>query len=102
YFGLVRYLAEADRPVWTQLTFSQAEENFHVSARDGLQASVYWPRLGELRATDLVLERLLPWAHDGLDRFGVDPELRDRLLGVVGHRGVGPGLVTRAGCSAGS
>jgi hypothetical protein len=86
YFGLVRSLAEADRPVWTQLTFSQAEENFHVSARDGLQASVYWPRLGELRATDLVLERLLPWAHDGLDSFGVDPEQRDRLLGVVEQR----------------
>ncbi len=86
YFGLVRSLAEADRPVWTQLTFSQAEENFHVSARDGLQASLYWPRLGELRATDLVLERLLPWAHDGLDRFGVDPVLRDRLLGVIEQR----------------
>jgi hypothetical protein len=86
YFGLVRSLAEADRPVWTQLTFSQAEENFHVAARDGLQAAMYWPRLGELRATDLVLERLLPWAHDGLDRFGVDPGLRDRLLGVVEQR----------------
>src|SRR5256885_1702735 len=50
YFGLVRSLAEADRPVWTQLTFSQAEENFHVAARDRLQATMYWPRLGELRA----------------------------------------------------
>jgi len=86
YFGLVRSLAEADRPVWTQLTFSQAEENFHVAARDGLQATMYWPRLGELRATDLVLERLLPWAHDGLDSFGVDPALRDRLLGVIEQR----------------
>ncbi|OLB66152.1 MAG: glutamate--cysteine ligase [Actinobacteria bacterium 13_2_20CM_2_72_6] len=86
YFGLVRSLAEADRPVWTQLTFGQAEENFHVAARDGLQAAMYWPRLGELRATDLVLERLLPWAHDGLDRFDVDPALRDRLLGVVEQR----------------
>jgi len=86
YFGLVRSLAEADRPVWTQLTFGQAEENFHVAARDGLQAAMYWPRLGELRATDLVLERLLPWAHDGLDKFDVDPALRDRLLGVVEQR----------------
>jgi hypothetical protein len=86
YFGLVRALAEADRPVWTQLTFSQAEENFHVSARDGLEATVYWPRLGELHATDLVLERLLPRAHEGLDGFGVDPVLRDRLLGVVEQR----------------
>src|SRR5690349_9270282 len=86
YFGLVRSLAEADRPVWTQLTFGQAEENFHAAAHDGLQAAMYWPRLGELRATDLVLERLLPWAHDGLDGFGVDPGLRDRLLGVVEQR----------------
>src|SRR6266536_3500768 len=86
YFGLVRALAEADRPVWTQLTFSQAEENFHVSARDGLHAAVYWPRLGELLATDLVLGHLLPWAYDGLDRFGVDPGVRDRLLGVIEQR----------------
>jgi hypothetical protein len=86
YFGLVRWLAEADRPVWTQLTFSQAEENFHVAARDGLSATMYWPRLGEVRTTDLVLERLLPWAHDGLDRFGVDPAVRDRLLGVIEQR----------------
>jgi hypothetical protein len=86
YFGLLRSLAEADRPVWTQLTFSQAEENFHVSARDGLRAAVYWPRLGELLATDLVLGHLLPWAYDGLDRFGVDPAVRDRLLGVVEQR----------------
>src|SRR5439155_1932310 len=86
YFGLVRALAEADRPVWTQLTFSQAEENFHVSARDGLRASAYWPRLGELPATELVLAHLLPLAYDGLDRFGVDPDIRDRLLGVVEQR----------------
>src|SRR6266540_1485699 len=86
YFGLVRTLAEADRPIWTQMTFSAAEENFHVSARDGLHAAVYWPRLGELLATDLVLGHLLPWAYDGLDRFGVDPGVRDRLLGVIEQR----------------
>ena len=86
YFGLARAMAEADRPVWTQLTFSQAEENFHVAARDGLSADMYWPRLGEVSVTDLVLERLLPWAHDGLDRFGVDPPIRDRLLGVIEQR----------------
>src|SRR5947209_4422573 len=86
YFGLVRSLAEADRPVWTQLTFSQAAENFHVAARRGIGASVWWPRLGETRVTNLVLERLLPWAHDGLDRFGVDAPVRDRLLGVIEQR----------------
>ncbi|HKT02600.1 MAG TPA: glutamate--cysteine ligase [Rugosimonospora sp.] len=86
YLGLLRTLAEADRPVWTQLTFSQAEQNFHTSARDGLSARVYWPRLGEIPATRLVLDRLLPLAYAGLDRFGVDPHVRDRLLGIIEER----------------
>ncbi len=86
YFGLVRELAEADRPVWTQLTFSAAEQNFHTAARDGIASTVWWPRLGELPVTDLVLEKLLPKAYDGLDRFGVDPVTRDRLLGVIEAR----------------
>jgi Glutamate-cysteine ligase family 2(GCS2) len=86
YFGLVRELAEADRPIWTQLTFSAAEQNFHTAARDGIGSTVWWPRLGELRVTDLVLEKLLPKAYDGLDRFGVDPITRDRLLGVIEAR----------------
>jgi Glutamate-cysteine ligase family 2(GCS2) len=86
YFGLVRELAEADRPIWTQLTFSAAEQNFHTAARDGIRSMVWWPRLGELPVTELVLEKLLPKAYDGLDRFGVDPITRDRLLGVIEGR----------------
>jgi len=86
YFGLVRELAEADRPIWTQLTFGAAEQNFHTAARDGIASTVWWPRLGECRVTDLVLEKLLPKAYDGLDRFGVDPITRDRLLGVIEGR----------------
>jgi gamma-glutamyl:cysteine ligase YbdK (ATP-grasp superfamily) len=86
YFGLARALAEADRPVWSQLPFSAAEENFHAAARRGIDATVHWPRIGEMRVTDLVLRRLLPLAHAGLDRFGVEPKLRDRLLGIVEER----------------
>jgi len=86
YFGLVRDLAESGRPIWSQLTFSQAEENFHVAARDGLDATLYWPRRGALPATRLVLDWLLPMAYDGLDRFGVSPDIRDRLLGIIEGR----------------
>ena len=86
YFGLARELAEADRPIWSQLTFSAAEENFHSAARRGIDATVYWPRLGEVRVTDLVLDVLLPRAATGLDRFGVAPSERDRLLGIIEQR----------------
>jgi hypothetical protein len=86
YFGLVRSFAEADRPIWTQLTFSAAEENFHAAARGGTEASLYWPRIGEMRAADLVQDLLLPKAAEGLDRFGTDPALRDKLLGIIEQR----------------
>src|SRR5690606_34064655 len=67
YFGLVNYLAQADRPVWSQMSFSAAEENFHEAARYGIDARVYWPGVGEVHATELVVRRLLPWAAEGLD-----------------------------------
>jgi hypothetical protein len=86
YFGLAREMAEADRPIWSQLTFSAAEENFHAAARRGIGATVYWPRLGEVRVTELVLDILLPKAYAGLDRFGVHPAQRDRLLGIIEER----------------
>jgi hypothetical protein len=86
YFGLARALAEADRPVWSQMSFNAAEENFHACARDGITAQVYWPGLGFLPVTELVLRRLLPLAQEGLDRWGVDPAERDRLLTIIEQR----------------
>ncbi|GIF15942.1 glutamate--cysteine ligase [Actinoplanes teichomyceticus] len=86
YYGLARHLAEADRPVWTQLSFRAAEENFHTCARHGIDASVFWPGVGTVPVTELVLRRLLPQAADGLDRWGVSPGQRDRLLGIVEQR----------------
>ncbi|MEA2288050.1 MAG: hypothetical protein QOD55_47 [Solirubrobacteraceae bacterium] len=86
YYGLVRSLADDERPVWSQMSFSAAEENFHAGARDGIDARVYWPGVGEVPAAELVLRKLLPLAHEGLDRWGIDPADRDRLLGIVERR----------------
>ena len=86
YFGLIRQLAEEERPIWSQLSFAAAEDNFHRGARHGIAAVMHWPGLGEVPVTDLVRSVLLPKAHRGLDRFGVDPALRDRLLGVIEER----------------
>jgi hypothetical protein len=86
YYGLVRTLADEERPIWSQMSFSAAEENFHAGARDGIEAKVYWPGVGEVPAAELVLRRLLPLAYEGLDRWGIDPADRDRLLGIVERR----------------
>jgi hypothetical protein len=86
YFGLVRQLAEEDRPIWSQLSFGAAEDNFHAAARRGIEATMYWPGAGETQVTDLVLDTLLAKAHAGLGLFGVDPAQRDRLLGIIEGR----------------
>jgi gamma-glutamyl:cysteine ligase YbdK (ATP-grasp superfamily) len=86
HFGLVRALAEHERPLWSQMSFSAAEENFHVAARDGIDAQVYWPGIGQVSATELTLRRLLPLAREGLERWGADPDETDRLLAIIEAR----------------
>jgi gamma-glutamyl:cysteine ligase YbdK (ATP-grasp superfamily) len=86
YFGLTRALAEDDRPLWSQMSFSAAEENFHSGARDGISAQVYWPGIGTVSASELVLRRLLPRAYEGLDASGMEPGERDRLLKIIEER----------------
>jgi gamma-glutamyl:cysteine ligase YbdK (ATP-grasp superfamily) len=86
YYGMLRVIAEDERPVWSQMSFSAAEENFHRGAREGIDARLYWPGLGEVPAAELVLRRLLPLAHVGLQRTGVDPADADRLLGIIERR----------------
>ena len=86
YYGLVRVLSEDDRPIWSRMSFSAAEENFHAGARGGIDARIYWPGLGEVPAAELVVRRLLPLAYEGLDRWGLDPADRDRLLDIIERR----------------
>jgi len=86
YFGALQSLATADRPIWTQMTFQAAEENFMTAAMMGIDAEVFWPGLGEVSVTELTLRKLLPLAHAGLREWGVDDDIRERLLGVIEGR----------------
>jgi hypothetical protein len=86
YFGALKALSEQERPVWTQMSFGTAEENFTTAALRGIDATLYWPGLGEVPATELVLRRLLPLAHEGLIAWGVDDAIRERLLGIIESR----------------
>jgi Glutamate-cysteine ligase family 2(GCS2) len=86
YYGVLRMLAEDDRPIWSRMSFAAAQENFHTCARQGMGAMVYWPGFGSVPADELVLRHLLPMAYEGLDRWGVSAAVRDRYLGVVEAR----------------
>ena len=86
YFGLVRALAEQDRPVWSKMSFTAAEENFHAAAQAGIDAQVYWPGVGQVPAAELVVRRLLPLAASGLEAWGVDGEESGRMLDIIEQR----------------
>ena len=84
FYGLIRALAESDRPPWQQMSFDAAEANFTAGARHGIDAALYWPGIGTVRADELALRRMLPLAQEGLAAWGVDGSEADRYL--VGDR----------------
>ena len=86
YYGLIRVLVDDERPIWSRMSFAAAEDNFHSGARNGLDARLYWPGVGEAPAGELVLRKLLPMAREGLARWGVDAVDADRLLEIVERR----------------
>ncbi len=86
YAGLVRALADDDRPVWSQMSFQAAAENFVAGARHGIGAEVYWPQVGHVRATELVVRKLLPRAAEGLALWGASDAESGRLLDIVERR----------------
>lgn len=86
FYGLVQVLGTSERPVWSQLSFRAAEDNFHAAARAGIDADIYWPGVGNVSVRELTLRQLLPMAHAGLEQLRVDSAVRDRLLGVIEQR----------------
>jgi gamma-glutamyl:cysteine ligase YbdK (ATP-grasp superfamily) len=86
YYGLVRVLAEAQDPIWTQMPFAIAAENLREAARYGMDARLFWPGIGEVPAAELVVRHLLPMAREGLRRWDVSQTSADRLLGIIEQR----------------
>ena len=86
YYGVVRGLVEADRPLWSQMSFNAAAENLQAGARAGFESQIYWPNVGWVRPDELTLRRLLPLADEGLRSFGVSGKARTRYLSVIEGR----------------
>jgi hypothetical protein len=68
------------------MSFAAAQHNFVESAKHGMNARLYWPGLGEVTPDELVLRQLLPMADEGLRRWEVAGDVRDRYLGVIEGR----------------
>jgi gamma-glutamyl:cysteine ligase YbdK (ATP-grasp superfamily) len=88
--GLTLGLAPRIDALISELSFTQAKNNFYRAAQYGLEADIAWPGgeggSVERVPADRLVHRLLPVAHAGLTGAGVDAEEADRLLTVISER----------------
>jgi len=68
------------------MSFAAARDNLMEAARRGIDASIYWPGLGEVPVAELTLRRLLPLAREGLRCWQVDDAHAERMLAVIEGR----------------
>ncbi|MFC0672465.1 glutamate--cysteine ligase [Brachybacterium hainanense] len=83
FYGLVHSLLQERRPLWSRMSFAQAEDAFLACARWGLEARITWPRLGRVRVADLLVHHLIPQAVDGLRDLGADEAVVSRYEEVL-------------------
>lgn len=86
FFGLMSGMAEEYADIREVISFDDAHWNFMAAARYGLKAQLNWLGGDPVTAGDLLLNRLLPQAREGLRATGVDENCIERYLGVVEER----------------
>ena len=86
YYGLVYYLVNNERDLKTQIPFSTAKDNFYAAARKGLHASLQWNRQLRGTAQRLILDELLPLAHQGLHDMDIKEHDIEHYLGIIRAR----------------
>jgi gamma-glutamyl:cysteine ligase YbdK (ATP-grasp superfamily) len=82
--GLMRGLQGHLTNILPSIPFYYAEKNFYRAAKQGLNASLFWPNLisGKLqeRSVISILKDLLPFAEDGLSQLGIEEtEIKEQM-----------------------
>lgn len=87
WIGLMCGMPDDYRQLWQRMEFREAKENFLRAAQHGLDVELTW--LGKnTNARQMILEFLLPIAHQGLEDQGICVEDIKHYLGVIEHRAV--------------
>lgn len=86
FLGLMTELPDEFGDITKHMSFDEAKNNFFNVARYGLNGQIRGLDGKSRRVGKLILEELLPRAHRGLSRAGIDQIDIERLLGVVDAR----------------
>ena len=85
WLGLMAGMPAGHSAINKQMDFETARFNFYNAARLGLDCNFNW--VGKsYHARDLILEKFIPWAHEGLASMQVDEVDISHYLSIIQHR----------------
>ncbi len=87
WLGMMHGMPEEYSNIAEKMDFDAAKDNFFQAAKQGLGSSFVWPgALPRISSTELLLKELIPIAHEGLQKAGVDETDRLHYLGIIEER----------------
>jgi len=86
YYGLVEYYANHETPLESLIDFSEAKDNFYLSAQHGLKQRIMWTDKKHHALNELVLDTLLTQAETGLSMLGINETQSKKYLGIIEKR----------------
>jgi len=85
WLGLMAGMPKEYENINESMEFESARFNFYNAARVGLECNFDW--MGQsYHARDLILEKFIPWAHEGLNKMKVDVQDINYYLSIIQHR----------------
>ncbi len=84
YYGML--VALYDDPVLQANPFEIVKADFYRAARYGLDADMHWRGGRKVNVGELILQQLLPSAHAGLTRLGLDQADARHYLDIIRQR----------------
>jgi len=86
FFGMMARLSRSVSDIREHFNFGDVKANFLAAAREGLRAQMIWFGEEQMTAQQLILDKLLPLAQEGLEEAGIDSDDIERYLGVLRAR----------------
>ncbi len=86
WFGLMSGLLVEYEDVTDYIEFSEAKNNFFSAAREGLEAPLTWLDGERYPAGELVSNKLIPLAAEGLESSGIAEDDIERYLSIIDRR----------------
>lgn len=85
WLGLMNAIPDEAKQIWNYFDFKDVKSNFFKVARSGIESILIW-KGKEVSAKQLLLKELIPLAHNGLKKCGLQADEIYHYLSVIERR----------------